>query len=532
MKKIGLIIGVSLLASIPAMAQVDTAWVRTFGNTLAYGKNIAVDTAGNVYVNGYQQHTFGSVMIAYNSAGNALWSRSFDGFDADDSHGLDMSLNCLGDIYVVGPTLVNHVSCFNLIRCSIQGDSIWARTYNGPVNHSATPWALVSDSVGNVYITGNSDGPSWATLKYNRDGNLLWTSIYTGHPDLTPMDVQKIALDGEGNVIVLGVTRDRFGEWIPNLTTIKYDNDGSQLWAATYDSISYSFYDAVHMAVDHSGNILINATSMKQGDLYSRPVIVKYLPNGDTAWVRAYGEADNPEGLNYFIALDSVGYVYLAGPTYIIDSLNYDLLIVKYTPDGDVSWAGTYDSGYDDLPQDIAVGQGGAIYVGGISDRGQNDYHIINVKYASNGDQVWATGYYGAGELGDWMRTMTLDSRENIYVAGQSDGHLLTIKFVQTETGVEDNKSPYLPEDALLLAAYPNPFNARTTISYSVAQAGPVSLEIYNLLGGKVTILQDGIKQAGPHQIIWNAKDIPSGVYFARLNTGVKTQTIKMVVLK
>lgn len=97
-------------------------------------------------------------------------------------------------------------------------------------------------------------------------------------------------------------------------------------------------------------------------------------------------------------------------------------------------------------------------------------------------------------------------------------------------TAIDD--SHIIPFSSSLSQNYPNPFNARTTISYSVAQAGPVSLEIYNILGEKVAVLQDGLRQAGYHQITWDAKDMPSGVYFAKLNADKKAQTIKMVVLK
>jgi hypothetical protein len=83
-----------------------------------------------------------------------------------------------------------------------------------------------------------------------------------------------------------------------------------------------------------------------------------------------------------------------------------------------------------------------------------------------------------------------------------------------------------------LLISYPNPFNAQTTISYSLPDAGSVMVLIYNLLGQRVTTLYEGTKMAGEHQIFWDAKDFPSGVYFARLEAGEKSQNIKMVLLK
>ena len=89
-----------------------------------------------------------------------------------------------------------------------------------------------------------------------------------------------------------------------------------------------------------------------------------------------------------------------------------------------------------------------------------------------------------------------------------------------------------LPKEFSLFQNYPNPFNAQTSISYSLPKTGPVNISIYNLLGQKVATLSDGIQQAGEHNIIWNAKGNPSGVYFAKLKSGDQTKNVKMVLLK
>ena len=109
-----------------------------------------------------------------------------------------------------------------------------------------------------------------------------------------------------------------------------------------------------------------------------------------------------------------------------------------------------------------------------------------------------------------------------------SSSILLVLRFDPTSI---NNDSP-MPKDFSLSPNYPNPFNASTSISYSLAKSGSVNLSIYNLLGQKVAILSDGIQQAGKHSVIWNAKDCPSGVYFAKLEAEEQTKNIKMVLLK
>jgi hypothetical protein len=80
--------------------------------------------------------------------------------------------------------------------------------------------------------------------------------------------------------------------------------------------------------------------------------------------------------------------------------------------------------------------------------------------------------------------------------------------------------------------AYPNPFNARTKINYTVADEGHITIAAYNLLGQKAVAVFDGAQQPGRHNIVWDASDCPSGVYFVRLQSGDKYKDIKLVLMK
>ena len=97
--------------------------------------------------------------------------------------------------------------------------------------------------------------------------------------------------------------------------------------------------------------------------------------------------------------------------------------------------------------------------------------------------------------------------------------------------GVEDEIAG-LPSEYSLSQAFPNPFNPRTTIEYSLPKAGAVSLIVYNLLGQEVIKLVSKNQQAGYHKVRWNASNVSSGIYFYRLHAGDFLQTKKMVLLK
>lgn len=79
---------------------------------------------------------------------------------------------------------------------------------------------------------------------------------------------------------------------------------------------------------------------------------------------------------------------------------------------------------------------------------------------------------------------------------------------------------------------YPNPFNPSTTITYDVAKAGMVTLEIFNLIGQKVAVLVNEPQAAGTYTVRFDASMLSSGVYLARYAANGVVQTKKMLLLK
>ncbi len=84
---------------------------------------------------------------------------------------------------------------------------------------------------------------------------------------------------------------------------------------------------------------------------------------------------------------------------------------------------------------------------------------------------------------------------------------------------------------------YPNPFNPETLIQFDVPTAGQVVVKVYNFLGQEMRTLVSGIRQVGRHELLWDGRDnlgrnVPSGVYLYRLQSGSFTQTRKMTLLR
>lgn len=90
---------------------------------------------------------------------------------------------------------------------------------------------------------------------------------------------------------------------------------------------------------------------------------------------------------------------------------------------------------------------------------------------------------------------------------------------------------PELPDD-IVLTAYPNPFNASSTIEYELARAGIVRLSVYDLLGREAAVLISGPQPAGMHRTSWTADNFATGKYFLRLSTSTESRVIPLTLTK
>jgi hypothetical protein len=88
------------------------------------------------------------------------------------------------------------------------------------------------------------------------------------------------------------------------------------------------------------------------------------------------------------------------------------------------------------------------------------------------------------------------------------------------------------PVEFILEQNYPNPFNPSTKVRYSVPNSSQVTLKIFNTLGEEIAILINEEKPAGTYELTWNAENLPSGIYFYRIQAGSFVQTKKMILMK
>lgn len=101
----------------------------------------------------------------------------------------------------------------------------------------------------------------------------------------------------------------------------------------------------------------------------------------------------------------------------------------------------------------------------------------------------------------------------------------------------DDNQPSDLPHRFALRGAWPNPFNPMTTISYSLAHAGDVHVSVFDARGQLISVVDSGVRAAGPHRVTWNGTDrsgqaVPSGVYFCTVESASGVRTAKMTLVR
>ncbi len=88
------------------------------------------------------------------------------------------------------------------------------------------------------------------------------------------------------------------------------------------------------------------------------------------------------------------------------------------------------------------------------------------------------------------------------------------------------------PKEFYLYQNYPNPFNPTTNIEFRISDFGFVSLNVYNSLGKKIAVLINEEKPAGYYQVNFNAENLPSGIYFYKIQSGSYSSVKKMILIK
>ncbi len=148
-----------------------------------------------------------------------------------------------------------------------------------------------------------------------------------------------------------------------------------------------------------------------------------------------------------------------------------------------------------------------------------NDFAIPYIPYHVILDHTMTVRYAALG----WNEQAITDTIET----------LLAEKSVLGTDDRPGDRRNILPERLTLHPAYPNPFNPTLTIAYSLPTASAVRLEVLDMRGRRVALVEDHPeKSVGRHELVWRAGDLGSGIYILRMWASGAAQSQKIVLLK
>jgi hypothetical protein len=195
-----------------------------------------------------------------------LWTNRYNGPGNGDDEAYLVALDAIGNVVVAGASRGSGGNYdYTTIKYSSAGVPQWTNCYNGPANGSDSPDALAVDGSGNVVVTGSSRGvgsdSDYATIKYSSDGVPLWTNRYNG-PGNYVDEALAIAADASGNVVVTGVSVDTVNnaDW----ATIKYSSAGVPMWTQRYNGPANGAdlpATTSTLAVDASDKVIVTGRS-------------------------------------------------------------------------------------------------------------------------------------------------------------------------------------------------------------------------------------------------------------------------------
>ncbi len=205
------------------------------------------------------------------------------------------------------------------------------------------------------------------------------------------------------------------------------------LWTRSYISLadSTNYEVCAHACVtDKVGNLFVT------GSVYlndSRDyLILKYSSDGELLWARTYNGTAHGDDIAHACAVDDSGNIYVTGESY--NGTSYDYLIVKYNANGDTLKTYRYNGPANgrDGALGCAIDGSGDIYVTGHSFSGSNDDYLT-IKYTADLDTLWTSSYNGPANGSDWANACAIDNSENLIVTGYSNNGSgtdhLTIKY-------------------------------------------------------------------------------------------------------
>lgn len=411
-----------------------------------------------------------------------------------------------------------------MIKTDSKGDSLWTWEYTGPENDEVE--GVVETSDGHYVLSTfiQSDGAIGYDLqlvKLSPNGNTVWKKMYPMEGDQRCRSVIQMP---DGGFVIAAKSKS-------NCLIIRTDAEGTQTWYRTMSGDA--FRDVI--ATADGGFALIGVQE-------SHFLMAKYKGDNSLEWVKKLGERICLG--SSIIQLDDGGYI-LVGFTGGWFSALSDALVIRTDSQGNQLWEIPYGGDKKDATfLAERTPDGNIAMVGWTKSFSANGlYDIYLLKIDLEGNLLWERTFDGGFRDEAWGLDVTDDG--GLIIAGNKipgdtyhNGKIWLIRTNgsgQTTTGITREMTNTLVTPRLF-QNFPNPFNPATTIEFFCDTKSHIKLEIYDLLGRKITTLLNEVRSPGQHSVVWDATNeneqkLSSGIYIARLTADGYQQNIKLMLV-
>ncbi|NOX48032.1 MAG: T9SS type A sorting domain-containing protein [Chlorobi bacterium] len=458
------------------------------------------------------------------------WKKTFGGLNDDEGYSVHQTFD--GGYIITG--FISPANSWNsdvwLIRTDNNGDTLWTNTFGGPNNDTGIDVKQTTDNgfiiTGNTSSYGEGGFDVWL-IKTNANGDSLWSNTFGGAYNEFGNSVIQTADNG---YVVIGST-DSYGSGNSDFWMIKTNSAGDSLWSKTYGGAYNDIAFSGEQTSD--GGFALTGYTQPAGFTNADVWLVKTDHLGEIEWSQTYGGNLNELAYSVQQTYDE-GYI-ITGYTNSFGAGNQDVYLIKTDMFGDTLWTRTFGGASNDVGNCVIETAESDFLVCGfnfsLSPDGDPDLWLI--KTDISGDTLWTKTYGGSGtEVGRYLEEtfdggLIVSGFTSSYGAGGTDIWLLKLDFAG-QTGVQDNTFTYGVNFGLE-QNFPNPFNSKTTIDYSIPESGYVSLNVYDLSGRLVANVIDTYKPAGNYSTNFNGEDLRGGIYYCCLHTSKYRSVKKMV---
>ena len=467
---------------------------------------------------------------------DTLWTKTYGGTGDDYGYAIDFTDE--GGFIIAGD--YNAVYGYNegkiyLLKTDSIGDTVWTNLYGGNNGDYGLDILSIQDVgytiCGYTQSFGSHNRDAYL-MQVNTDGVQMWMNTY-GY--LNWNAVHSLHRTSDGGYILAGECSVAGSD--NDMLFVRTDSVGGQVWLDTFGGQNFQGADAAFEMSD--GGYLVSGTKNISGGGGFDPCIVRLDANADTLWTKTYGGPAEDFTASAIQTADNG--MLITGITASFGSGEDDIYLLRVDEYGDTLWTRAYGGENSEWGLGIAeLSDGGFIVTGQTNSFGNGSNDIYLLRIDADGDSLWFETYGGEGD--DWGRDVLVTPDGGYIVAGYTDSYgaggydVYLFQTAGDPVSAKKKLSELTRNEFSIPSVYPNPFNPSTTISFELREEGFVSLSVFNIKGQSVGAQNfvpiNQYMPVGSHQVVFDAEDLTSGVYFARLDAGDFRQTMKILLIK